>query len=265
MSRYKADMKFGCCVNIGLYDELVRSGYDFIELSGSDIYNMDEDEFNNVKSIIAKGTVKCSGFNAFLKPGVKVVGREVDSAAVEEYVDKVLCRGGALGIETIGFGSPASRMIPPGFPKDRAVEQIIEFIEMVCKKAGHYGIRVLLEPLSRIETNFINNIDEALAVLKHIESENKGLLLDLYHFCLEKEHGERLDIEVGKCLYHVHIAEVTGRTYLVPSRFNVYAGLIKSLKDIGYNGRISIEANYRDYKKDSSVSLNILKEIDNQQ
>lgn len=255
-------MRFGCCVNIDRYYDLVAEGYDFIELPGSDIYSMDEYEFENVKKTINKGEVKCSGFNAFLKHDVQVVGQRVDNARVEEYIDKVIYRGGVLGIQTIGIGSPLSRMIPPGFPREKAIEQIIAFIEKACKNAEPYGIRILLEPLSKIETNFVNNIDEALKILKHIRSKNRGLLVDFYHFCLEKENTETLDIEVAKCLYHVHIAEETGRTYLLPSNYSVYEEFIKRLKYIGYDSRISIEANYKDYKKDASSSLKILREID---
>jgi sugar phosphate isomerase/epimerase len=241
-------MKFGCCINFDKYDILVDIGFDFIELSGAVIHDLDEFEFSNINGIIGNNKVKCCGFNS-----------------QQNYIDKVVNRGAILGIDTIGFGSPLSRSIPTGFSNEQAMEQLVDFIEMLCQKAEPYGIKVLLEPLSKIETNFVNSIDEALRFLELINSNNKGLLIDYYHFSLENEDINRLDNEVAKHLFHVHIAESKNRSYLIKSNISLYKQFINKLKYIGYYGKISVEANYSNYEQDASLSLAILRGIDGEQ
>lgn len=256
-------MKFGCCVNIDKYDDLVLLGYDFIELSGSEVYDMSEVEFDKARNVIKDGRVKCNGLNAFLRPDIKIVG-EVDRPRVDEYVEKVIIRAGSLGAKTIAIGSPLSRIIPTGFPKAKAIEQITEFTEHVCQIGEPLGIRILVEPLAGEFTNTINHISDALAVLNRIKSKNAGLLVDYYHFALENEELETLDRKVGETLWHVHIGEPVGRTYLVPDQIPSYSRFVRQLKTIGYDRSISIEASFDDekFQEVAALSLKILKKID---
>ncbi|MDF2522953.1 MAG: hypothetical protein K0R31_594 [Clostridiales bacterium] len=255
-------MKFGCCVDISKYKELVEVGYDFIELAGTSIYKMSETEFEQVKCLLNKSPIKCIGFNAFLSSDVKVLGDSIDRGRLDEYTDKVIYRAGILGIRTIGFGSPYSRIVPEGFSRGKAIEQVIDFVVSMSKKAEKYSINILVEPLTKIETNFINNTTEAINIIKDVNRQNVGLLLDLYHFCLEKEDAGIIDDRLMEHLRHVHIAEENGRTYLVESQFDKYKSLIDKLKLAGYKGSISIEASYLDFITDAVRSLEILKKID---
>jgi len=61
-------------------------------------------------------------------------------------------------------------------------------------------------------------------------------------------------------LKHIHFARFEGRTF--PKEITEdsnYLPFIKSLKEINYQGRISIEAYSEDSLKDASVSLQFLK------
>ena len=71
-------MKFGCCINFDKYDILVDIGFDFIELSGAVIHDLDEFEFSNINGIIGNNKVKCCGFNSLLRPDIKVVGNNIN-------------------------------------------------------------------------------------------------------------------------------------------------------------------------------------------
>jgi len=135
MIKAGSNMKFGVCTGIERYGQLVDIGYDYIELSGSSIYKMTESEFLKTMDTINKGPIKCPGFNAFLSPDVKVIEYDVDMARLQEYVDKVVERASKLGVKSIGFGSPASRMVPDGFSKGKAYTQALEFVEIALEKA----------------------------------------------------------------------------------------------------------------------------------
>jgi len=253
-------MKFGCCVNIDKYDDLVLLGYDFIELSGSEIYNMSEAEFDSTRNVIRDGPLKCNSLNAFLRPNIMVVG-DVDRPCVNDYVEIVVNRAGNLGIKTIALGSPLSRKMPIDFPKSKAIAQIVEFTQYICQLTEHLGIRILIEPVCNELTNTINQISDALAVIDCINSKNVGLLVDYYHFVKEKEKLESLNHKVSELLWHVHIAEPVGRTFLIQEQAPVYTRFFKQLRSIGYDKTISIEAFFDTgkFREDAALSLQILK------
>lgn len=257
-------MKFGCCLGIDKYKDLVDAGYDFIELAGTSIYKMSEPEFKQVRAILKEGPLQCAGFNAFLSPEVKVIGDCVDDGKVDEYTDKVIYRAGVLGIKNIGFGSPFSRTVLEGFSREQAVEQAIAFVENVSKKVDKYHIQILVEPVCKLETNFINSTAEALRIIHQVNRKNVGLLLDLYHFCVENEDVGIIGSSLMEHLRHVHIAEENGKVYPIRSQYDKYKTLIDRLKLAGYNGTLSIEASYHEFAKDAVCALDILKEIDNE-
>lgn len=254
-------MKYGCCANIDRYNDLVGLGYDFIELAGTDIYNMSDLQFNNVRSIIKNGPIGCTRVNAFMQSDIKVVGHDIDWERIREYVEKVSYRAGLLGVETIGFGSPMSRNIPDGFSREKAVEQAVEFAKFAADRSSQYGIKILVEAVTKSMTNFINTLDEALHIVKQVNCQYVALLIDLYHFWMEKESLESINAEAVKYLKHVHIAEENGRIFPVPCGIEKYQIYINRIKELGYNGTISIEADCVDFKKDAETSIDIFRKI----
>lgn len=255
-------MKFGCCVDIGKYDILSRLGYDFIELSGVSLFNMTENEFTNTTSIIHKGEIGCKGLNAFLAPDLRIIGHNVDRSRIINYLDTVLYRAAALGITQIGFGSPRSRSIPSGFSRAEALSQLIDFIELTLEKAKKFNIKLLMEPLNKTETNFINYTEEAMEIINSVKNPEFALLLDLYHFQMNNENPDIIDESLVKYLFHVHIADTDGRKYLNFQNYSKYTLLLEKLKKSGYNKTLSIEAKYNNFSKEAEKSLEILEDID---
>lgn len=254
-------MIYGCCTGIDKYNDLVRLGYDFIELAGTDIYNMTDSEFDNAKSVILNGPIGCLRVNAFMPGDIKVVGDNVDRDRIREYVDKVLFRASGLGVETIGFGSPGSRNVPGGFDRERAVEQVVEFLKIAAERAEKYGIKILVEAVTKEFTNFINTLDEALEIVKQVDSQYVRMMIDLYHFWMENEDINAINDETVKHSLHVHIAEKRGRAFLVPSSMELYKSYIKKLKDLGYDGTVSIEGDSVNFIAEADESIKILREI----
>lgn len=255
-------MKFGVCTGIEKYSELVDMGYDYIELAGSSIYKMTEDEFLKTRHTINNGPIKCPGFNAFLSPDVKVIGDGVDMERLREYVDMVVVRASQLGVKAIGFGSPASRMVPDGFSKEKAYTQALDFVEMALEKAEPYGIKILIESLASAETNFINTVKEAYKFMKQLKHKNTGLVLDLYHFWKENEDISVIDDEIMKHVVHVHIAEEKGRVSLIERKYEKYREYIKKFKDLGYDDKLSFEGVIKDFTPEVKETLRILRELD---
>ncbi len=254
-------MLIGCCADIDNYHALESIGFDFIELAGSKIAEMDGDEFERIRKCIMKGQLPCKSFNAFLPPKVKMAGEGYDYSVLKKYLESVLERGSYLGISSVGVGSPPSRTLPDGFDRKKAVRQITDFLKLASEIASKYSIKVLLEPLTKTQTNFINTTAEALEILSLLDTANVGLLIDLYHFMAEGECPESIDVATAGLTGHIHIADLDGRTFPIPGNAESYKLLIDRLLDLGYKRNISIEGNYSDFKSEAEVGFDVLNSI----
>ncbi len=255
-------MRFGFCTEIKNYDHLVDLGYDYIELSGSSIYKMTENQFKNAKNTINNGPIRCESINSFILPEVKILGELVNFCMLEEYVDKVVSRAASFGADKICFGSPSSRMIPKGYSREKAKQDAIKFVNMTLKKAEQYGLNILIEALGTYETNFLNTTLEALEFLGQLNGKNTGLVLDLYHFWRGKEDINIINSSNIKYIKHVHIAEEEGRIALIAKKIDKYKKYVYKLKDAGYDESISFEGIIKDFSFDAKKTLEILKTID---
>ena len=69
--------------------------------------------------------------------------------------------------------------------RDQALAWLAEGLEELAPCAANHGVRWLLEPLNRYETNLLNRVDESLAFLGRLATNNVKLLCDLFHMNLE--------------------------------------------------------------------------------
>ena len=124
--------------------------------------------------------------------------------------------------------------------------------------AGKYGVVISLEPLNSRETNFINNLTEGLKIVRSVDHPNFRLLADFYHMLRENESPDVI-IEAGDLLYHCHIAEKENRTP-PGTAGDDFIPYFKALKQIGYNGKISIECRWENFKEQLPGSVKSLRE-----
>ena len=236
-------MKFGCCTTINNYKILEELEYDFIELEGGLISILSEEEFLNVKQIIIKGNVKCCGFNASILSDIAIIGDDFDSDKILSYA-KLLCkRGSELGINSIGIGSPKSRVLLSHHNLKEQWKKAQVFCEIFAKEAIKYNINIMWETLNKTESSFGIKLVESFEFVKNINLQNMKLILDIYHMYMQQE--SLFDLRnVMSLVNHVHIAERVGEQRRYPSE-NLryyYISIIDILKQHGYDGIISTEA-----------------------
>ncbi len=151
-----------------------------------------------------------------------------------------LCAG--LGGKVMIHGSPKQRQIDAG--EDRAVAEAraCELWRQVAEHAGQAGVTYCLEPLSPAETNFVNSLEEAAAVVRRIDHPAFRSMLDTK----AARTGERDTPEVlarrwlpEGLIAHVHVND---RNLRGPGQGNDrFAGLLAVLRELGYEGVIGVE------------------------
>jgi sugar phosphate isomerase/epimerase len=243
-------------------EELKEIGYDYVELPLAQIMDLNDEEFSRLKDKIFSSGLNCELCNNFFPARIKLTGSEVNNTAISEYINEALHRAAQLGVKIIVFGSSGAKNVPQGFPKDRAWTQIVSLLQYINGEVKKYGITIVIEPINRFESNIVNTVAEGLTLAKEVAGENVKLLVDYYHLVMEKE-GQEVLLEAGDYLRHIHFAGPTGRVY--PNEFDLelydYKAFLTTLKRVGYDGRISIEAYTKDFVNDAKNSLLLLKKL----
>lgn len=159
--------------------------------------------------------------------------------SAEELV-AVVHLGSHMGVTSIVIGSPRQRRAPAYASFDEATDLFIAELKPAATVAQELGITLCLEPLVPSLTNFMNDTDEGIAVVRRMNHPAVKLVLDVKQIARETRNFESaLEIALP-WLAHVHVNDANmqapgeGDTDFLP--------IIKSLKDVGYGGVMSIEA-----------------------
>jgi len=168
--------------------------------------------------------------------GLMVVGPAADLGRLRAFVRRVFGLMQEAGIGVIGYGSGGSRWVPEEFPRQRALEQVREFLQLCGEEGEVFGVRVALEPYNRDDANLLNEVPEALEVVRQVGHPRAQLMADFFHMWL---NGESLAVlePAGPHLIHAHIAEPgRGRLQSTPAE---HAAFIQTLKQAGYQGLLT--------------------------
>jgi sugar phosphate isomerase/epimerase len=219
--------------------------------------NVSEQQFQELLKKIKTLPIPLYALNIFIPGDLKVVGPEVNEQSVLSYVEVVFQRCQAAGVNRIIWGSGGSRRLPEGFDPVKAKEQFVSIAKKISKLAGKYKITLALENLNSTETNFITTVEEALDVVKKVDSENLRLCVDIYHMLKEGESPAAID-KTAKYLIYCEVAEKENRTPpgVHGEDFRPY---FMALKNVGYKGKIMIECRWENVETQGAAAYQYLR------
>jgi D-psicose/D-tagatose/L-ribulose 3-epimerase len=234
-----------------------QAGFDYVELPLSTVAALDVNEFRRVRQLVERSGMRVEACNVMYPGTLRLTGPEVDRSAVRTYLDLALGRAAILGAQVVVFGSAGARNVPEGFPLERAWMQLIEMLRLADPILEQNGLTLCIEPLNKAESNVIQTAAEGFALAKLADRPNVRLLVDYYHMARD---GEDCGIirTAGDMVQHAHFADPDGRVYPSVSkpRFQDFFG---ALKDIHYNGRVSLEAAYQNFESEASQAQEIMR------
>ncbi len=115
----------------------------------------------------------------------------------------------------------------------------IEAIRECARFATAHDVMLLIEPINRYETNFINSTADGLALLNKIGEPSVKLLLDTFHMNIEDACITAALREAGDRLGYVHVAD---SNRCAPGQGHIdYLSVLQTLAEIGYKGPITAE------------------------
>lgn len=245
--------------------ELLASvGFDYAEPALSQTLALPPEKLGSARERVAASGIKVETMNWFM-PGsdIKLTGPEADAARIRDYIERSLALAETFGVKVIVFGSPGARSVPEGFPKEKAWEQLKDFLRTcgdVIQSRG-YGMVIGIEHLRKPETNIINTVAEAAKLAREVNHPKIRIIVDFYHLAFENENPDVI-LEARDLIVHLQIADPRERTFPIDETGEPrYAAFFSNLRKIGYKGRLSIEANSNDLEKDARASLAFLKKM----
>ena len=261
----KYSFKLGCCVNMLVENKspgesqlphLIELGYDYAELPLAQMMDLSEQDFSKLRQNIHDIPVEAC--NNFFPAKIRLTGEEVQMERTLDYVKRATNRAAALGVRIIVLGSSGAKNIPENFPYQKAEEQFIILLHALQDIVAPLDITIALEPLNKTESNFINNLSEGLEIMHRVNCSHIKILADYYHMRMEDEDMQIIS-QAGGDLRHVHIAAKNGRLFPKEDDGEDYPAFFQALKDIGYQGRVSIEASTKDIIADGAASATLLR------
>ena len=236
-------------------------GFEYIEIGLAWLHGLSDEEYAAQLEIVKNSPIPVEAANGMLPGSVKVTGPDVSEEAINDYLAKAFARAHEMGVKVIVFGSGAARGVPEGFPFAEAWRQIARFLAVVDTYCERYGIELAIEPLRRGECNIINLVTEGAMMSALVDLPHIGTLGDTYHMVCSHEPYSAFSI-AGKLLKHVHIGHTLGvdqgRVWPTEDDGEDYKEIFDALKAAGYEGRVSIEAGFKDLAVDGPRAYSVL-------
>ena len=238
-------MRIGVATKDDLLDDvelLARAGFDYVELSMMAIAKLTDTEFGELRRRYADAPLKAEAYQSMLPGDIKLVGPLMSDSALITYLAKALDRIAALDGKLAVLGSAGARKCPDGFPRKPAGEQLAVSVGRMADMMNERGMCLGIEQIAPFETNMINTLDEAESLVSALNRPNVGLVVDLAHMSLAGIDPEAIS-RLGQPVLHAHIAKPKGRLAPIAGdgQDALYERFLRSLRAIGYNGRLSIE------------------------
>ena len=266
----KGRILFGACRGFGDAPLMKELGYDFIEGGVAHALQPDksDEEWKRRRDEVRALPIPLRSCNGFLPGKFRLTGEKASFDKPLEYAEKACRRADEVGLKTIVFGSGGARNAPKGCPKEKAVEQFVDFCKRLAGRIADCKVCVVLEPLQPKEANYLNFVREGRELCERIGSPRIRLLADIFHMLQGGEGAQSIEQTTPDLLRHCHIAEKGPRTAPgLSSDGSQFAPYFDALKKIGYEGGVSCECGWgkkEDLRANLEKALAVMRRLSGQ-
>lgn len=236
-------VKYGVCGSLDIAAQLKEEGWDYFEGRVSEILHpeLSDAEWRPHAEKAKRCPLPIRCLNCFLPGTERLVGPNPTHDSALAWGVTACRRADELGIPYIVFGSGGARRVPDGFSFAEAHGQFVDFCRKLAKRIEGMKVTLVLEPLNKKETNFLNGVAEGVQLVDEIGSPRIRLLADCYHMMMDGESAESTWL-AGARIKHVHVAE--NRSRMEPKTEADFRPHFAALRQIGYAGGISCECGF---------------------
>jgi sugar phosphate isomerase/epimerase len=144
-----------------------------------------------------------------------------------------------IGGSRMIVGSPKQRQLLPSVSPEQGRAWALETFRGAVARAGARNVVICFEPLSPIETNFINTAQEARGLVDEMPSPHFQIILDVKAMCSEAKPIPTIIQESWPHFAHFHAND---KNLKGPGFGEVdFKPIAAALKKVGYDGFVSVE------------------------
>jgi D-psicose/D-tagatose/L-ribulose 3-epimerase len=214
---------------------LGKSGYDAIEISGEP----ERYDTKHVRGLLKEHGLTCWGSVTLMLAERDLLAKdEAARAASVKYVKDTITMVKELeGHEITIVPSTVGKVKPQGAP-DEEWQWAVQSLKQCYEHGQKEGVKLALEPLNRFETYFLNRHDQALLLAEQVGPEC-GICLDVFHLNIEEVNMYDAIRKSKARLVDFHVAD----NNRMPCGHGAcdWAKIIGTLKEIGYDGALTVE------------------------
>ncbi|MGE9910957.1 fructoselysine 3-epimerase [Atopobiaceae bacterium SGI.236] len=230
-----------------IFEDAKRFGYDYIELWGGRPHAYAPDlldgEIDEVLRLRDKYGVPITGWcpehNGY--PYNFMIGSERQREDAVRYLKLCMDAGVKLGSDYMLI-SPAHAGYETTYTEMH--DRLYRTCEELAKYAENVGIKIVVEPLTTMESNVFKNANDLVDLFEHVDSPNLLAMMDIVPPFQQQEQMMSYFSKLGEKLYHLHIVDSNGvdDSHVLPGEGVLpMKELLQEIRDYGYTGTATIE------------------------
>jgi sugar phosphate isomerase/epimerase len=237
-------------------DVLADAGYDYLEIAcGEFRLELPESEFAVLRRRLARCPLPVEVCSMFLPRDFKLVGPRIGWERFTSCAEVELRRAAELGAKIVLWANGPSRTIPEGYPRERATRELVRAGRFLAELAERHDLVLAFEPLKPSSSNFILTLAEGLDFVGQVDRPRVRPMADMFHMRENHEPWDNI-ARLRDVLQYVHLCDhdrrAPGNT---PGDRDSYRAVFRTLDEIGYRGRVSIEAEWRDLPAEAPAAV----------
>lgn len=214
-------------------------GYNGVELNIRDVSDEKLDDFISITESLHMDIVALGTGQSYLTDGWSILTqdpliRNRLLKRLQTHVD--FCS--KVGAKLI-LGGVFGKLEGTDEEKTTQKEIAIDFVKQLSQYAAKCKVSIVIEPINRYETNFLNTVDQALKFIENVGCTNVYVLPDTFHMNIEEADIVSSIKHCEKKIGHFHVADsnrlAAGRGHMD------FKTILRTLEIIKYNGFISGE------------------------
>lgn len=232
--------------SVKLFAKFKKWGFDTVELP---IEAPEHIDAAKVRAAADKAGIAIGSVCACMGPGRDFRGSPADQETAMTYCKALIDQMVVLGCPSL-IGPVYSVVGLIGAHDDAEKKAqfalVVKNLKVLAKYAEAKGVQICVEPLNRFETDFLNTCDQALKLLKAVNSPALRLHLDTFHMNIEEKNQAAAILKAGKLLGHFHAC---GSDRGTPGNDHIdWKPIVAALKKVKYQGDVVIESFTTDVK-----------------
>jgi len=222
---------------------------------------------NELLQIIKANGLECAGLHWLLAPPPRGLHFTTPDELVRnrsvDYLKALIDFCADLEGDVMIFGSPKQRHTQ-GISREEATQYFADGLAAVADHAQQEQVKILIEHLDSTQTDVVNTLAEAKAVVEAVNHPAIQMMFDFHNTADETEPFDTLIKKFYAKIAHVHVQEMDGKHLGQGNALNDFVKAFQTLKDLGYDKWVSLEV--FDFAPGGKViaeeSMKVLKQIE---